>query len=75
MSMMMGIVLPIYSSRVDFTMRTYILAVWTSASCFWTSSARSCAVVPLVWRHVLSVHHMGSCSYSDIDVAVFGGSC
>jgi hypothetical protein len=37
------------------------------------SSARSCAAVPLVWRHVLSVRHMVSCSYSDIDVAVLGG--
>jgi hypothetical protein len=39
------------------------------------SSARSCAAVPLVWHHVLFVCHMGSYIYSDINVAVLGGSC
>jgi hypothetical protein len=39
------------------------------------SSARSCATVPMVWRQVLSVHHIGSCRYSDTDVSVLGGSC
>jgi hypothetical protein len=30
----MGVILPIYSSREDVTMRTSILLGWSSASCF-----------------------------------------
>jgi hypothetical protein len=79
-SLKMGVVLPFYSPRVDFTMRTSILLGWSFGLLLlglvapMVSSARSCAIIPLVWRRVLSVHHMGSCSYSDIDVVVLGGS-
>jgi hypothetical protein len=77
----MGVVLPFYNPRVEFTMRTSILPGW----CFgllllglvgpMMPSARSCTVVPLVSRSVLFVRRMGSSRYSDVDVVVLGGSC
>ena len=76
----MGVVLPFYSSSVDFTNENlYPTSVefglpLRGGVAPMVSFARSCTVVPLVWHHVLSVCHMGSCSYSDIDVAVLGGS-
>jgi hypothetical protein len=76
----MGVVLPFYSPRVDFTMRTSILPGWSFGLLLlglvapMVSSARSCAAIPLVCRSILSVCCMGSSSYSDIDVVVLGGS-
>jgi hypothetical protein len=62
----MGVVLPFYSSRVDFRLLSGVAPTM--------SYARSRVAVPQVWHHVLSVRHTGSCSYSDIDVVVLVGS-
>jgi hypothetical protein len=76
----MGVVLPFYSSRVDFTNENlYPVGVkfgllLPGGLAPTVSFAGSCAVVPLVWRRVLPIRHMGSCSYSYIDVVVLGGS-
>jgi hypothetical protein len=67
-----GVVLPFYSSRVDFTIRVDLLLMGGVAPTM--SSAGSCAVVHLVWRCVLFVRHTSSCSYSVANVVVPGGS-
>jgi hypothetical protein len=58
----------LYSTRVEFGL---LLPGGVAPT---VSSARSCAVVPLVWHHVLSIRHMGSYSHSDANVVVLGGS-
>jgi hypothetical protein len=79
-SLNMGVVFPFYSSRVDFTNENLYPAgvefglLLPSDVAPTVSFAGSCTAVPLVWRNVLSIHHTGSCSYSEIDIAVLGGS-
>jgi hypothetical protein len=76
----MGVVLPFYSSRVDFTNEKLYPAgvefglLLPDNVAPTMSFAGLCVAVPLAWRHVLSVRHTSSYSYSDIDVAVLGGS-
>jgi hypothetical protein len=74
------VVLPSYGSRVDFInenlypTRVEFGLLLPGGVPPTVSFAGLHAVVPLVWRRVLSVRHTSSCSYSNIDVAVFGGS-
>jgi hypothetical protein len=75
-----GVVLPFYSSRVDFT-NEILYPTWLEFGLLLPSGVAptvsfggSHAVVPLVWCHILSVCHKGSYSYSDIDVVVLVGS-